>query len=62
MISTRKLTDLPDPLLETITLKNKCYYKTEGIKEIKITNKYHIVTTKGEYDFPLDTDICISIG
>ena len=66
MISVIKLTDIPDGLLPVISNSNisgkHVYLKGQAVEEIFIiNNQYRVNTTRGQYRYPLDTDITIEI-
>jgi len=64
LIHVIKLTDIPDVLLPVIGSgrDKSCYLNGIEINRIFLfRNQYRISTKKGEYRYPIDTDVTIEI-
>jgi len=64
MISTVKLTEIPDCILPYIkdSVEKHCYLGNSSIEEIFICHgQYRINTSQGQFRYPLDTDITITV-
>lgn len=66
MKSVIKLTDIPDGLLPVINASDESeahiYLNGRAVSEIFIfKNQYRISTDKGQFRYPLDTDVTIEI-